>query len=93
MFDMGIENDAQYRQYKENVEVVIKKGTALGDINLLSDDDKKEFVRLTDAIYEWEAIHHPLPGRRRLLQSEILKFHIKPYPFLGKAFLSFISTS
>lgn len=39
MFDMGIENDAQYRQYKENVEVLIKKGTALGDINLLSDDD------------------------------------------------------
>ena len=63
MFDMGIENDTQYRQYKENVEVLIKKGTALGDINLLSDDDKKEFVRLTDAIYEWEGIHHPLPGK------------------------------
>ena len=70
---MGIGNDAQYRQYKEKVEVLIKKGTALGDMNLLSDDDKEEFVSLTDAIYEWEAAYHPLPGKVSTIITDAIK--------------------
>ena len=60
---MKINNDSQYREYKRAVEVLIEKGTKLGDMELLSDSDKEEFVRLTDAIYEWEAAYHPLPGK------------------------------
>ena len=47
---MKINNDSQYREYKRAVEVLIEKGTKLGDMELLSDSDKEEFVRLTDAI-------------------------------------------
>ena len=54
---MKINNDSQYREYKRAVEVLIEKGTKLGDMELLSDSDKEEFVRLTDAIYEWEAAY------------------------------------
>ena len=36
----------QYREYKRAVEVLIEKGTKLGDMELLSDSDKEEFVRL-----------------------------------------------
>lgn len=64
MFDLIIKSDIQYRQYKEKVEALIKQGTLLGDLNLLSEESKEEFVRLTDAIYEWELIHHPLPGKK-----------------------------
>ena len=58
---MKISSDSQYREYKRAVEVLIEKGTKLGDIELLSDSDKEDFARLTDAIYEWEAAYHPLP--------------------------------
>lgn len=58
---MIIKNDAQYRVYKNAMKVIIAKGTELGDME--SQSDKDEFIRLTDAIYEWEAAYHPLPGK------------------------------
>ncbi|WP_294611452.1 hypothetical protein [uncultured Bacteroides sp.] len=60
---MKISSDSQYREYKKKMEVLIQKGTKLGDMELLSEVDKDEFVHLTDAIYEWETAHHPLPGK------------------------------
>ncbi len=36
-------------------------------MELLSDSDKEEFVRLTDAIYEWK--QHTILYRERFLQS------------------------
>lgn len=60
---MKIISDSQYREYKEAMEVLISKGTELGDMELLSESDKKEFVRLTDAIYEWESVYHSLSGK------------------------------
>lgn len=71
---MIIKNDAQYREYKEAMEVIIAKGTELGDMELLSKSDKNEFIRLTDAIHEWEAAYHPLPGKvSSLITDEIKK--------------------
>lgn len=63
---MKISSDSQYREYKKLVEILIEKGTKLGDIELLPKADKEEFVRLTDAIYEWETAYHPL-SRSELL--------------------------
>lgn len=60
---MKISNDSQYREYKKKMEALIQKGTKLGDLELLSEFDKEEFIRLTDAISEWEAAYHPLPGK------------------------------
>ena len=70
---MKINNDSQYREYKRAVEVLIEKGTKLGDMELLSDSDKEEFVRLTDAIYEWEAAYHPLPGKVSTIITDAIK--------------------
>ena len=71
---MIIKNDAQYREYKDAMEGFITKGTAIGDMELLPKTDKIEFIRLTDAIYEWEAAYHPLPGKvSSLITDEIKK--------------------
>lgn len=71
---MIIKNNAQYRDYKEAMEVIIAKGTEFGDMELLSQFDKDEFIRLTDAIYEWESAYHPLPGKvSSLITNEIKK--------------------
>lgn len=70
---MKISSDSQYREYKKEMEVLIQKGTKLGDMELLSEADKEEFVRLTDAIYEWEAAHHPLPGKVSTIITDAIK--------------------
>lgn len=70
---MIIKNDAQYKEYKKAMEVIIVKGTELGDMELLSQSDKDEFIRLTDAIYEWESAYHPLPGKVSTLITDEIK--------------------
>ena len=71
---MIIETDAVYRDYKEAMEKIIAKGSALGNMELLPPADKNEFIRLTDAIYEWVAAYHPLPGKvSSLITDEIKK--------------------
>ncbi|WP_294477070.1 helix-turn-helix domain-containing protein [uncultured Bacteroides sp.] len=74
---MKIISDSQYREYKEAMEVLISKGTELGDMELLSESDKKEFIRLTDAIYEWETAYHPLPGKVSTLITDAIKEKMK----------------
>lgn len=71
---MVIKGDTQYQQYKKAIEVIIAKGTQVGDMELLPQSDKEEFIRLTDAIYEWESAYHPLPGKvSSLITDEIKK--------------------
>lgn len=70
---MKISSDSQYREYKTKMEVLIQKGTKLGDMELLSETDKEEFVQLTDAIYEWEAAYHPLPGKVSTVITNAIK--------------------
>ncbi len=70
---MKISNDSQYREYKNEMEVLLHKGTELGDMNLLSEADKEKFIRLTDAIYEWEAAYHPLPGKVSTVITDAIK--------------------
>lgn len=71
---MIIKNDAQYREYKEAMEVIILKGAEVGDMEQLLQSDKEEFIRLTDAMYEWESAYHPLPGKvSSLITDEIKK--------------------
>lgn len=70
---MKISSDSQYREYKKEMEVLIQKGTKLGDMELLSEADKEEFIRLTDAIYEWEAAYHPLPGKVSTVITDAIK--------------------
>ena len=34
---------------------------------------KDEFIKLTDAVYEWEAAYHPLPGKVSTLITDEIK--------------------
>lgn len=70
---MIIKNDVQYREYMEAMEDIIAKGTELGDMELLSPHEKEEFIRITDAIHEWESAYHPLPGKVSTLITEEIK--------------------
>lgn len=60
---MIIRNEKEFKEFRAELELIIAKGSALGDMELLSYEDKAEFVRLTDAIEEYEAAYYPLPGR------------------------------
>lgn len=70
---MKITSDSQYREYKQQMEVLIQKGTILGDMELLSETDKDELVHITDAIYDWEAAYHPLPGKLSTNATDTIK--------------------
>jgi hypothetical protein len=67
---MIIKSDKEFRAYQAAMESITQKGTALGDMELLSDNDKSEYIRLARAIHEWEAAYHPLPGHKSTLCSD-----------------------
>lgn len=74
---MVISNDSQYREYKNAMENILAKGTALGNMEFLPQSDKDEFIRITDAIYEWEAAYHPLPGETSTLSTDSTKKDVR----------------
>ena len=63
---MIIKTDNEFRRYQQALEEIIAKGTALGDMERLSDADKAEFDRLSDAIYEWEQVHYPISNLSKI---------------------------
>lgn len=74
---MIIKTESEFRKCQEAYEVIIQKGTALGDMELLDSEDKAEFMRLSRMISEWEAAHHPLPGRISTLITDAIKERMK----------------
>lgn len=59
---MIIRNEKEYEAIDGRIEKLIAKGTALGSLELLSDEDKKELKNLSDAAYDWECEKDPHPG-------------------------------
>ena len=43
--------------------MLMQRGTELGDMELLTDDEKAEYMRLSDALDEYASAYHPLPGQ------------------------------
>ena len=70
---MIIKDEKEFQNYRANLEVIIAKGTKLGDMELLSDEDKKEYVYLSQAIEEYEAAYHPLPGKVSTLLTNAIR--------------------
>lgn len=70
---MTINSEKEFKKYRSDMEVIIAKGTALGDMELLSDKDKAEYIRLSDAIAEYEAAYYPLPGRVSTLLTDAIR--------------------
>ena len=62
--EMTIKDEKEYQVYRANMENIITKGTKLGDMELLPEEDKNEYIRLSRAVAEYEAVCHPLPDKQ-----------------------------
>ena len=65
--------NTEMRLYVWSEESIITKGTSLGDMELLSEEDKERYINLSQAISEWEAAYHPLPGRVSSLITDAIR--------------------
>jgi antitoxin component HigA of HigAB toxin-antitoxin module len=74
---MTIKNEKEYQDYEARIEHLITRGTALGDMELLSDDEKAEFTKLSEALDEYGRAYHPLPGRMSTLLTEAILSQVK----------------
>ena len=74
---MIIRDEKEYKQYEARVEELIERGTILGDMELLSEEDKAEFSMLSDALDEYGRAYHPLPGRMSTLLSDAILNQVK----------------
>ena len=43
------------------MNIIIGKGTELGNMELLSEADKNEYIRLSEMVRKWESVHYPFP--------------------------------
>ena len=56
---MTIKSEKEYNDYRANMEIIIAKGTKLGDMELLSEEDKQEFIQCRNLIkdgWNWQKI-------------------------------------
>lgn len=70
---MKIKTDKEFRTYQAEMEAITVKGTDLGDMELLSEEEKGRYIVLSQAISEWEAAYHPLPGRVSTLITDAIR--------------------
>ena len=61
MEDNRIKTEKEYRNICATMDLLIDKGTQLGDMGLLSDVDKNEYVRLSAMVRTWEKLKYPHP--------------------------------
>jgi HTH-type transcriptional regulator/antitoxin HigA len=59
--EKGINTEIEYRNICAKIDLLIDKGTKMGDMELLSDNDKNEYVKLSTMIRTWEKVHYPHP--------------------------------
>lgn len=74
---MIIKSEKEYKEYEARIESLIQRGTELGDMELLSDVEKKEFTMLSDALDEYGKAFHPLPGQMSTLLADAILFKVK----------------
>lgn len=66
-------SEKEFKEYRAMMEAIIAKGTELGDMELLSDEDKAEYIRLSKCVAEYEDAYYPLPGRVSTLLTDTIK--------------------
>lgn len=66
-----IQTEKEYRDTCRAMDMIIAKGTELGDMELLSNAEKNEYIRLSALVREWEKVHYPLPIAPNQLIAEI----------------------
>ena len=56
-----IANEQEYRDLCQQMNIIIGKGTELGDMELLPETDKNEYFRLSETVRKWESVHYSFP--------------------------------
>jgi len=56
-----ITTEQEYREVCQQMNAIIGKGTELGDMELLSEADKNEYIRLSEMVRKWESIYYQFP--------------------------------
>ena len=56
-----ITTEEEYRDVCQQMNAIISKGTELGDMELLPEADKNEYIRLSEMVQKWEAVHYSFP--------------------------------
>ena len=74
---MTIRNEKEYKEYEARAERLIERGTELGDMELLSVEEKAEFTMLSEALDEYGRAYHPLPGRMSTLLSDAILLQVR----------------
>ncbi len=74
---MTIRSEKQYKEYEARAEQLIRKGTELGDMELLNEVEKSEFTMLSEALDEYGRAYHPLPGQMSTLLVDAILFQVK----------------
>ena len=69
---MTIKNEKEYKEFEARMEQLIQRGTELGDMELLSEQEKAEFIQLSDALDEYGKAYHPLPGQMSTLLADAI---------------------
>ena len=57
----NIKSEKEYRSICAAMDMLIEKGTKLGDMELLNNDEKNEYIRLSAIVRQWEKVHYPYP--------------------------------
>ncbi len=74
---MVIKSEKEYKDYEARAEALMQRGTQLGDMDLLSDEDKSEFMMLSEALEEYGSAYHPLPGQMSTLLTDAILTQVK----------------
>ena len=74
---MIIRDEKEYKDYEARMEKLIERGTELGDMELLSPEEKAEFTMLSEALDEYGRAYHPLPGRMSTLLTDAILTQVK----------------
>ncbi len=74
---MTIKNEREYKENEARIERLIQRGTELGDMELLSDEEKEEFTMLSEALDAYGRAYHPLPGQMSVLLSDAILVQVK----------------
>ena len=74
---MIIKNEKEYKKFENRMETLIQHGTELGDMDLLSEKEKEEFMMLSEALDEYGSAYHPLPGQMSTLLTDAILTRVK----------------
>ena len=69
---MIIKTEKEYKEYEARAEALMQRGTELGDMDLLPEEEKAEFMQLSEALDEYGSAYHPLPGQMSTLLTDAI---------------------